>query len=81
MEKSPSYIIYNEEGLLIGHLTITHIEDYEIKIGRLYKSTRGIKPPLFNSFPLNADDYNIAQELLGAGGYFKKFNLEKELTK
>jgi hypothetical protein len=78
MEKSPSYIIRNEEGDIIGHLSITHIEDYEMKIGRLYKTTKGIKPPIFNSFPFVAEDYTIARELLGVGGYFKKFNMEKE---
>jgi hypothetical protein len=31
MEKSPSYIIYNEEGLVIGHLAITLIEEEDMK--------------------------------------------------
>jgi hypothetical protein len=79
MEKTPSYIITGEEGLVIGHMTITLVEDYEIKIGRLYKITRGIKPPLFDSFPFQTEDHNIARELLNLGGYFKKFTMKKEM--
>jgi hypothetical protein len=78
MEKTPSYIITNEEGLIIGHMTITIVEDYEIKIGRLYKISRGIKPPLFDSFPVHMEDHHIARELLNLGGYFKKFTMKEE---
>jgi hypothetical protein len=78
MEKSPSYIITNEEGTAIGRLIVTEIIDYEMKLGRLYKIPKGVKPPLFNTFPQDTEDKHIARELLALGGYFKKFGMEKE---